>query len=126
MHAYFTCTFMYLRVSLLIYMHFNTRRYFMYVIRSLHVRLIADLHRGCELFHTSGKKWGNTWLWWATWKPISYTSWAAGEPNGNGNYLYAWNYTTPASSTWYDDVDKKKCFICEHHIKVPFYCKWKV
>jgi len=119
----FSCTYMYLCVSLLIRLYFNTRRYVMYVIRSLNVRLIADLHRGYKLCHTAGRKWwGTTWKWrWG--QDVSYyTSWAAGEPNGNGNYLYLWNRGKPAWSTWDDDVDRKTCAICEHIINVPSYC----
>ena len=118
----FACTFIYLRVSLFIHMYCYTRRYFMNVIRSLNLRLIADLHGGCDLFHTSGRKWGRTWRWAATWKTISYEAWAAGEPNGTGKYLYVWNKGTPVWGSWDDDADKNKCFVCERRITVPSYC----
>jgi len=58
----------------------------------------------------------------ATRQTIKFKGWAAGEPSGNGNYLYVWNERHPRWGTWDDHVDMKKCFICEHHIKLPSYC----
>ena len=118
----FPCTLIYLRVTLLIDMYFNIRRYFMYVMRSLNVRLIADLHRGCNNFHTSGRKRRGTWKWLATWGEIYYNSWLVNQPSGNGDYLYVWNRHTPAWGTWDDAPDLKECFVCERRIKVPSYC----
>jgi len=122
MHAYFYMHLYVFTCSLFIHMYFNIRRYFMYVIGSLNVRLIADLHRGCDLFHTSGRKWDSTWKWLATWKTIYYKAWPPGEPSGNGKYLYVWNRRTPKWGTWDDDEDKDNCFVCERHIKLPSYC----
>ena len=109
-------------VSFLMYTYSNTRCHYKYVIRSLNVRLIADLNRGCDLFHTSGRKSSGVWRWWATGRPIYYKAWPPREPSGNGNFLYVWNRRTPAWGTWDDDEDRKKCFVCERRIKVPSYC----
>ncbi|VEN61889.1 unnamed protein product [Callosobruchus maculatus] len=84
--------------------------------------LIAGLRSFLEVsenvkFWTSGKKFGNNWIWESTGRPAHYTNWAKGEPTNSGgdeNCIEVSFNSDTKTLEWNDlNCDRQNYFICE-------------